>query len=187
MYTFTTQELVLITWILDDFNPNDRIVFGSHLFGMCDELKIDGYVSIPIFETQGLLQKIPGTGDLYEESQFYVLDKLLSEAAKEGITPRPRVTLEVAEIRAYQIACQDPSFAKNPSIRVWAEEIGCAYGTVQKLGFYQACVEKSGKSQSPKIERALFHDDPGLATIDSDLETAKEGCSPPDDPKSSIT
>lgn len=170
MSEYTTHELVVIAWIVEDFDPQNCIIYGSEFWDLCEAAEVDGYDVAEHFETKRLIARIPGTGDLYEESHFMILKELFKVARAESINPRPRVSIEVAEIRAYQIAKEDPSFVRAPTLRKWSEAIGCSIGTVQKLKFYQACEEKAGKKRAVKVERTFFPDDTALAVEDEQLK-----------------
>jgi len=58
-----------------------------------------------------------------------------------------------ANNRAMSLARANPEFAKNCTVRRWAEAIGCSTGTAATLPFYLQCSERADTSRKGKAKR----------------------------------
>jgi hypothetical protein len=88
------------------------------------------------------------------------------ESEREEGSQSPRITLIEANEKAKLLAKADRSFVKEPSIRKWAEAIGCSTGLVVKLPFWRALMEKSGRGRKDTTPK------PKAVSLTSNLEAA---------------
>ena len=157
--------------LIEVFDPNDPVIPGEGLYDLCEVCGLDGTTAIPLFEGRGNLARVPGSGDLHEESEFYMSNKLFSLVKGSKVTTNPqRWTKDEANRRAEEIGRQDESFLKNPSAVEWHERIGCSVGLVYKLPLFKENHQAKRLSARPKVERSIWDDEPSHTIDDQKLQ-----------------
>ncbi len=75
----------------------------------------------------------------------------LDNATPKGVS-RKRMDRDTANARAMELAASDPDFVRNPSVRKWAQEIGCSTGLVTNLPFWIRTMELTGRGRKDKAK-----------------------------------